>query len=93
MKIFKFGGASVKDSESIKNVTRILQSEGTENTLVVISAMGKMTNAFEEVIDAYYANKEDLSQKLSIIEDFHKTIINDLFDKGDSIYEEIDILL
>ena len=52
MKIFKFGGASVKDSESIKNVTRILQSEGTENTLVVISAMGKMTNAFEEVIDA-----------------------------------------
>ena len=93
MKIFKFGGASVKDSESIKNVTRILQSEGTENTLVVISAMGKMTNAFEEVIDAYYANKEDLSQKLSIIEHFHKTIINDLFDKGDSIYEEIDILL
>ena len=93
MKIFKFGGASVKDSESIKNVTRILQSEGTENTLVVISAMGKMTNAFEEVIDAYYANKEDLSQKLSIIEDFHKTITNDLFDKEDSIYEEIDILL
>ena len=93
MKIFKFGGASVKDSESIKNVTRILQSEGTENTLVVISAMGKMTNAFEEVIDAYYANKEYLSQKLSIIEDFHKIIINDLFDKGDSIYEEIDILL
>ena len=93
MKIFKFGGASVKDSESIKNVIRILQSEGIENTLVVISAMGKMTNAFEEVIDAYYANKEDLSQKLSLIEHFHKTIINDLFDKGDSIYEEIDILL
>jgi aspartate kinase len=93
MKIFKFGGASVKDSESIKNVIRILQSEGIENTLVVISAMGKMTNAFEEVIDAYYANKEDLSQKLSIIEDFHKTITNDLFDKEDSIYEEIDILL
>tara|TARA_B110001450_G_scaffold86762_1_gene82660 strand:+ start:1179 stop:2432 length:1254 start_codon:yes stop_codon:yes gene_type:complete len=93
MKIFKFGGASVKDSDSIKNVIRILQSEGTENTLVVISAMGKMTNAFEEIIDAYYANKEDLSQKLSIIEDFHKTIINDLFDKGDSIYDEIDILL
>ena len=93
MKIFKFGGASVKDSESIKNVTRILQSEGTENTLVVISAMGKMTNAFEEVIDAYYAKKDDLSQKLSIIEDFHKTIINDLFDKKDSVYKEIETLL
>jgi len=93
MKIFKFGGASVKDSESIKNVTRILQSEGTENTLVVISAMGKMTNAFEEVIDAYYAKKDHLSQKLSIIEDFHKTIINDLFDKKDSVYKEIETLL
>ena len=93
MKIFKFGGASVKDAESVKNVTRILQSEGTENTLVVISAMGKMTNAFEEVIDAYYAKKDELSQKISIIEVFHKTIINDLFDKEDSIYKEIDILL
>jgi len=93
MKIFKFGGASVKDSESIKNVTRILQSEGTENTLVVISAMGKMTNAFEEVIDAYYDKKDELSQKLSIIEVFHKNIINDIFDKEDSVYKEIDILL
>jgi aspartate kinase len=55
--------------------------------------MGKMTNAFEEVIDAYYAKKDDLSQKLSIIEDFHKTIINDLFDKKDSVYKEIETLL
>jgi len=59
MKIFKFGGASVKDAESVKNITRILQHEGTENTLVVISAMGKMTNAFEEAIDAYYRKSDE----------------------------------
>ncbi|MFK8059202.1 MAG: aspartate kinase [Polaribacter sp.] len=93
MKIFKFGGASVKDAASVKNVTQILQSEGTENTLVVISAMGKMTNAFEEVINAYYNKTDKLSEKLGVIEDFHKTIMNDLFDKNDEIHKEIDILL
>ncbi|MGY0427206.1 MAG: aspartate kinase, partial [Polaribacter sp.] len=93
MKIFKFGGASVKDAESVKKVAKILQSEGTKNTLVVISAMGKITNAFEEVIDAYYAKTDQLSEKLSIIEDFHKNLMHHLFDKNDEIYREIEILL
>jgi len=93
MKIFKFGGASVKDAESVKNITRILQQEGTENTLVVISAMGKMTNAFEEAIDAYYNKSEELADTLVFIEDFHKTIIKDLFDNEDEIHKEIEILL
>ncbi|MCG1037480.1 aspartate kinase [Polaribacter sargassicola] len=93
MKIFKFGGASVKDAASVKNITQILQSEGTENTVVVISAMGKITNAFEDVIEAYYNKTEELSSKLGIIEDFHKNLMNDLFDADDSIYKEIDILL
>ncbi|WP_439128530.1 aspartate kinase [Polaribacter sp.] len=93
MKIFKFGGASVKDAVSVKNVTNILKSEGTANTLVVVSAMGKITNAFEEVIEAYYNKTDQLSEKLGVIEDFHKTIMDDLFDKEDSIYKEIDILL
>ena len=93
MKIFKFGGASVKDAASVKNVTQILQSEGTENTVVVISAMGKITNAFEEVIDAYYHKTAHLSEKLEVIETFHKTIMNDLFDEGDIIYKDVAILL
>ena len=93
MKIFKFGGASIKDAAGVKNIINILQSEGTENTLVVISAMGKITNAFEAVIDAYYDKTDTLSEKLGFIEDFHKTIINDLFDENDQIYKEIDILL
>ncbi|EAR13366.1 aspartate kinase III [Polaribacter irgensii 23-P] len=93
MKIFKFGGASIKDAAGVKNVITILQSEGIENTVVVISAMGKITNAFEAVIDAYYYKTDQLSEKLGFIEAFHKTIINDLFDKNDPIYKEIDILL
>jgi aspartate kinase len=93
MKIFKFGGASVKDAESVKNVGKILQAEGIENTLVVVSAMGKMTNAFEEVIDAYYYKTDKLSEKLGFIETYHKTIMNGLFDKEEDIYKEIDILL
>ncbi|WP_282072737.1 aspartate kinase [Polaribacter atrinae] len=93
MKIFKFGGASVKDAASVKNVTQILQSEGTESTVIVISAMGKITNAFEEVIDAYYNKTDKLSENLGVIEDFHKNLMNDLFDKDDEIYKEIDILL
>ena len=64
MKIFKFGGASVKDAESIKNVVKVLRHEGFENTLIVISAMGKMTNAFEEVATAYYQKSNDLPQKI-----------------------------
>ena len=93
MKVFKFGGASVKNAESVKNVAQILQSEGTENTIVVVSAMGKITNAFEAVIDAYYNKTNKLSENLGVIEEYHKKVINDLFDNEDPIYKEIDILL
>ncbi|TVZ56711.1 aspartate kinase [Lutibacter sp. Hel_I_33_5] len=92
MRIFKFGGASVKDAASVKNVANVIQQEGTKNTLVVISAMGKMTNAFEEVIEAYYHKKEVLSEKLTFIEEYHKNIMNSLFEKEDAVYQEIDIL-
>jgi aspartate kinase len=92
MKIFKFGGASVKDAKSIKNVAKIIKAEGASDTLIVISAMGKMTNAFEEVVDAYYTKSDNLPNKLNYIQDFHNAIMKSLFDKTDSIYKEIDIL-
>lgn len=93
MKIFKFGGASVKDAASVKNVTRILQSEGLKNTVVVISAMGKTTNAFEEVIDAYYNKSNELSTKIAVVKNFHLDLMNELFDKNDAIFEEVEVLL
>ena len=47
MKIFKFGGASVRDAEGIKNVVKVLESQGYDSCLVVVSAIGKNTNALE----------------------------------------------
>lgn len=93
MKVFKFGGASVKDADSIKNVARVLKNEGFENTLIVVSAMGKMTNAFEKIIDAYYHNSEDLAININNVRDFHITIINNLFeDKKHPILFDIELL-
>ena len=92
MRIFKFGGASVKDADGVRNVAKVLQHEGTENTLVIISAMGKMTNYFEEIIDTYFYELEDLNLKLNKVELYHKNIISDLFQKENEIYSEIDVL-
>ncbi|MBN2814999.1 MAG: aspartate kinase, partial [Bacteroidales bacterium] len=53
MKVFKFGGASVKDAGSVKNLASIVKTQGGDKLLVVISAMGKTTNAFERVLNAW----------------------------------------
>ncbi|WP_369048122.1 aspartate kinase [Tenacibaculum sp. UWU-22] len=92
MRIFKFGGASVQNAAGVKNVAHVLQHEKTENGIVVISAMGKMTNAFEEVISAYYYKKETLAEKIDSIVKFHQNILGDLFDKDASIYHEVNLL-
>ncbi|HKJ06361.1 MAG TPA: aspartate kinase, partial [Flavobacteriaceae bacterium] len=93
MKIFKFGGASVKDAEGVKNVVNVLQSQGYKNTLVVISAMGKMTNAFENIINAYYNKEETLSKNIQFVRDFHYNILNQLFKSNDEIFTEVELLL
>ena len=82
MRIFKFGGASVKDANGVKNVAKVLQTEGTKDVLVVISAMGKMTNAFELVVNSYVKNDGDLKNHIDFIEDFHKTMIEELFNSS-----------
>ena len=92
MRIFKFGGASVKSPDAVRNVARVLQHEGTENTLVVISAMGKMTNAFERLIKAYVDGSDDLNEALQAIKDFHAEMMDGLFDKNDEIYTKVTYL-
>ena len=93
MRIFKFGGASVKDVKSVKNLLRVLQHEGTDDTLLVISAMGKMTNAFENVVHAYLYKPEELQSELSYIASYHLSIVDELFEKSSSIFKELEILL
>ena len=60
MKVFKFGGASVKNAQAVKNVASILSLYKGEKLGVVISAMGKTTNAMEKLIDAHWNNNKDL---------------------------------
>lgn len=83
MRVFKFGGASVKDAQAVRNVVRVLQHEGTKNTLVVISAMGKMTNAFEKLIQAYYDGADSLQEALDFIQNYHLDMIAALFSDQD----------
>ncbi|MDO6674420.1 aspartate kinase [Tenacibaculum sp. 1_MG-2023] len=92
MRIFKFGGASVKDANGVKNVAKVLQHEGTENTLVVISAMGKMTNAFEQVVNDYFYKKENLKDSLKFVENFHQNMLNDLFRTNHEVYNKVNHL-
>ena len=66
MKVFKFGGASIKDASSIKNILEIISNYSNDNLLIVVSAMGKTTNALEKVVENYFKNKSEL--KSSILE-------------------------
>ena len=79
MRIYKFGGASVKDAEGVKNVASVLKTTGYDNTLVVISAMGKTTNAMEIVIKNYFENKAELQSSIHDIIKYHNEILLDLF--------------
>ena len=54
MKVFKFGGASVRDAAGVKNLVSVLKEVGYDKTIVVVSAMGKTTNALEKILDNYF---------------------------------------
>lgn len=93
MRVFKFGGASVKDADAVRNVGNIIARYTDEPLLVVVSAMGKMTNAFEKLIDSYYHQKPDVMENYQLIKDFHQDIINGLLvDQRSETYDDIDNL-
>lgn len=83
MKIYKFGGASVKSATGVINLAKILKQE-TDDIVVVISAMGKMTNAFEKVTNSFYNGLPDLKKNTEVVIQFHQTIISELFKELDS---------
>ncbi|WP_374362127.1 aspartate kinase [Cloacibacterium sp.] len=88
MKIFKFGGASVKDADSVKNVAKVLETQGFEKCLLVVSAMGKTTNALEKVVE-YYFKKEDFHSEIEKIKQSHLEITKGLFADNHSIFGEV----
>lgn len=81
MKVFKFGGASVKDADGIKNVFNVLQQVGHDDVLLVISAMGKTTNAFEVVIKDYFDKSAGLQSSVQEVRKYHNQILIDLFEE------------
>lgn len=92
MRVFKFGGASVKSADAVKNVAKVLREYGDGPLVVVVSAMGKMTNKMEELADAYYYEKKTKTNILEEVKSFHQNIIQELkIDEYD--YYEVENLL
>ncbi len=87
MKVFKFGGASVKDADSVRNMSKIIQAHQTDELIVVVSAMGKITNALEELL-SLTMEEQEVTIPLEAIEDFHQTIINDLGISSDEVLKK-----
>lgn len=100
-RLFKFGGASVKDAEGVRNVLRVLQHQGAQDVCMVVSAMGKTTNAMEEVVASYYKAKKSnsdqlipiVNEALSPVKAYHEQIIDDLFgSSADEIKASVAVL-
>ncbi len=89
MKVFKFGGASIKDASSIKNILEIISNYSNDNLLIVVSAMGKTTNALEKVVENYFKNKSELKSSILEVLNFHIDICNEIFPKNHLIFSEI----
>ena len=90
MRIFKFGGASVKDAEGIRNVHNVLQTVGFEDVLLVVSAMGKTTNALEVVIKNYFDKSPELQSSIQEVKKYHNQILLDLFeDDKNAVFKDV----
>ena len=89
IKVFKFGGASTKDAESIKNVAKILKGFEGQTIAIVVSATGKTTNALEKVVEAHMKQDGSAVSFLNLVKENHYQIIRDLFGEKHEIYSVI----
>lgn len=90
MIVFKFGGASVKDVDGVKNLKKIISLYQNQKLLVVVSAMGKMTNAFEEVVKARFFQKTNFTPILKEIEDYHKNLVLGLALENTEVWSKLE---
>ena len=92
MKVFKFGGASVKDSDAVRNVSNILSLFGGQKLTVIVSAMGKTTNKLELLVKASFDRDRKIYMALlDDVYDFHMNILGELFlEKHFAIYNQVE---
>ncbi len=101
MRVFKFGGASVKDAAGVKNIVEVLHKVGAQQVLLVVSAMGKTTNKMELVVSNYFTNKAEMLSAINHVVVYHNQIIKELFpnpshivyDKIRSVFEDLTVFL
>lgn len=90
MKVFKFGGASVKDAKAVKNIAEIISDYKSDSLVIVISAMGKTTNALEKIVNAFYYKTKEAEQLFEELKSSHFAILDELFEsKTHAIYQEL----
>jgi len=81
VKVFKFGGASIQNADRARKVADIIKKHESENLLIVISAMGKTTNALEEIVNLYFEDeKEKALQKVEELKESHLEFANQLLE-------------
>lgn len=90
MKILKFGGASVKDAEGIQNVCNVLKAVEANKVLIVVSAMGKTTNALEVVVKHYFDKSDQLQSSIQVVKDYHFDIISKLFEPTHQVFSQVE---
>lgn len=90
MKILKFGGASVKDAEGIQNVCNVLKAVEANKVLIVVSAMGKTTNALEIVVKHYFDKTDQLQSSIQVVKDYHFDIISKLFEPTHQVFSQVE---
>lgn len=88
MNIFKFGGASVKDAEGVKNLCVVLKRYPGSRIGVVVSAMGKSTNALEKLLEKYFT-RQDWHAEFDAIGDFHLGVARELFPEHHPLIETV----
>lgn len=91
IKVFKFGGASVKNAEAVRNLSQILKQFSDSSLVIVVSAMGKTTNALEKLLEAAREKASDFDVQFDQIKDFHVQIIDELFgESSESVKRELE---
>lgn len=89
MKVFKFGGASVKNADAVRNVANIIRQHTPDPLWIVVSAMGKTTNALERVVQAFLKG-ENFASEIQDIEHYHRQLIEDLFENPQPVFSHLD---